>query len=493
MNARLTHLILPALMAILFTNGCSTIQTTSRHEVNEGKEIKGTEQFELRIARLTEKPLNQQQKVLLEPEAVIRTYQVEQWRKSWNEVTRKRRLAVIGVHNDYNFGMDVFGDIFIGAFGAVFSPIALLMSPDDNGEALVACLSATLGILPFVSGISKGVVTETVDLDIEERLVKPVTKTEEVPSTRINNTRLDWTVLRPGVSDAETGRIRWPEPILLPWCDWVLDQPDKRIFNLTVSSEDITVSGQTKIRMEANLNDVVLRQWPNPVNRPKLGLSLSSVLLDSAGKPLNKLRAGSQAILRLHLKNGVFSPAAYALTPQITALSGPELRWGSPPVVDYVPARDSKSVDVPIQLPLDAPDGIIKLNLQCLDLFNRLTEPTVVELACAHTDLPQLQIFTTTIEPSEDGSGRLLKVTLRNSGQGPADQVRVRLEQLPPGMRCDQAEQVVEHLDARARGTAIFPIVFTADAVEAPVTLRITESLGLAPVVATVKAAVLVE
>lgn len=477
-----------ALGLVCLVSGCTTIRSTPGFEVVEGKEIRGSERFELAIRGIDSRPDGSRQQIRIQPDTIARTYDVEKWRKTWRDVERDRYLAVAGVHDNYDPGIDLIVDPFIAAVCAVFWLPSAVVALEDGGDMFKAFSAGVVSILPFMN-MEK--VRETVVLDAEQRLVAPTNKRETVTSDRIQGRRIDWELSRAGETVARN-RVRWPEPLALDWCEWVLDQPAQTNFVLTLTSDELVVSGETRFRIGADLTDAVRRRWPDAADRPKLNVTPAIRLLDDKKRPVDRLRAGDPGYLEIEARNGLLGPTAYGLTTDLQTQGDVELAADPVAAIPFVSARDTRTILVPLRIHLQAPDGTCRVQATLADVFGRKTAPATLSFPVVHRDLPDVQVFTAVIEPNESGTHALV-ITLRNAGAGTAEEVRVSLTGLPPGLSATRRDAVLPSIDSMERAAVTLPVSLSTDQVELPIQLEITERLGLPPVRTTFNAAVVIQ
>lgn len=483
------------MVAMTIAAGCMTRRSTPMHDVYEGPEIKGTERFEMGIKNIYRNASGVNESLTISPEYVTRHYKVEKWRKTWNEVDRKRFAAVAGVHDNYSFGMDIFGDFFAAAFvGTIGTTIGILMSPVDDGEMFINGISAVVSVLPLVSYGEKN---EVVDLDIVEKKLDPVAKADGVSSSMLDGKRINWEILAQDASRKDKGKIKWPEKIEIPWCDWVLDDPSALYFDLGVDTDELDLKGTKRVRLNIDLKDAVTRKWPKAKDRPPFKTTVKSAeWVDAAGRPLKSLRAGSKAKLIVKISNPWFTNPSYLIQLQSSPVAGPQLELIGSPQLKALDSGSSATLQASVKVPLDAPSETSKINLMLVDAFDRTSPVFTMDTLCEKTDLPELGVYTVTLKPLPESKGNFtheLELVIRNSGAGEARQVTVSLENIPGTLSVASTSQTIESLKPFSRGAVTFPAIasFAGDTVDFPLGIRLTEELEMDPVIESMNATIM--
>lgn len=492
---RIIYLMLA--MAIM-TSGCITKRTTAKSNEYEGPEIRGTERFELQVKEFQRKTAGKNEEIRLVPEHIKRHYKVEKWRKNWNEVHRDRFLAVAGVHDNYNAAADLFVDPFAAALlGGIMTPIGVLAMMTGFGTDLfVHGCSALVSILPLVRYDE---VKETVDLNIRERQLVPVAKTDDLPSRLINGKRIDWEAIRADGRREDSGRVAWPDPIMLPWCLWVLDDPLVSNYLVKVSSRDVELKGVKQDRLDVDLRDAINRQWPAPKDRPGLRASIKKATWrDKDGREVFALSAGSNLRLEVEVSNPLFSSDAYYLQIKPVVTGGPALEWGAASTITWLDSFSSQSLMIPVRIPLDTPTATTRISLGGTDVFGRSMDPLIVEASCVRTDLPELSIFSAVIRPVREddrlnGHDYVMEVVVRNRGDGEAREVSVQVESAAENATRSTVQLVIPAIEPHARQAVLHPVksAIRAGVADFPARFTLTEELGMAPVVEELPVAII--
>lgn len=479
--------------------GCSTIQTTPMRKVSEGAEIPGTDKYEIRVSSLSASMQGPIDAVAIVPSSITRHYSVRQYEEQWNEVTRRRYVAVAGVDKQYHVFMDIFGDPLMGViFLPIFTPALpfAIFSSDGRKDFIPPLAGGYVGLLPLVNWAPEPPINETVKQNIRKTSLQNIDKQVMASSDKLNGKAVKWKVYR--VSDGYikgVGQVKWPQPIGLPLCDWVLDDLLIPSLRIELSSDDLILSGTTTWNLdgETNLHTLAERRWPDPASRPAFHSEVQFVRwLDHYGNPLQVLKSGQKGAMEIQLCNLQRATPSYLLNIRGATNGGSAfISWADVPSVKYLPGNSSTNIRIPFRIPARLPEPASTVDMVAVDIFGRKTPACIVNMPLRQLDFPQFGIYTAVVR-SRGGKHELV-LDVRNRGRGEANQVMVTLEQLPPGLAVEMTQQGIPRIPPYSRHQAVFPLAgaLPVGIYELALRVQITEELELPPTVIDIKAAVM--
>lgn len=499
-------LVCSTVCLLVLSSGCTTVISSRKmSERNEGPEIKGSEQFELKVGRLQRQALGVEEQVGVNLDECFRNYQVEYWERTWDRVHRKRYIAFAGKDSSYSVGADLFVDPIVGA---IVGPLGTLLGTttiaSDGGEMLRRGISGFLIILPFMnvplspdfwgenSVNEEFEIEETVDLNERRRRLDPVSKHDVVGDSSIAGMELRWEVLRPDGSRRGRGKIAWPQLIRMPWCKWVLEEPGIEQYFLSVTSDDVELKGPTRTTLSVDLEDAVTRKWPTG-SETKSKLSVESVeFFDTKGREITELQTGFGTTMKIRVKNGWGAPTAYSVAPKIEFLSGFAFPVAKAPMIKWLNARSAAELEFAVKIPLETESGELVFDVSVQDLSGHGCAPHRVTIPCQQTDIPRLQVFTATMVPSRDHSSHELRLVIRNRGEGNAQNVLILLDGFPKGLVPKNARSSIDTLGRYSRTSVSIPVAgaLPTGLVEIPLEVTLSTDLEMAPVVEKIKVGV---
>lgn len=466
------------LLLCLGLAGCSTVRVSKGRKTYEGAEIKGTRTYELRVQDLVREPVGVNERVVMAPEEILRRYKREEWRATWDNVTRKRFLALAGVHEEYKGEQD-FAELIL----APLIPLAGMASTPVHREQGVAFLAGGVAVLPFVTLANK---LETVERNRKEIELKPLDKVEDAKQTELNGFRFEWDVEDASGDVLGKGKVRWPEPIELPWVKWVLKRPLDETWRFAVKSDELTVSGVTRKAFQVDLKDAIHREWPNPKNRPMPSLKVTGLrVTDWNGKKVETVIAGYPHQLEISIKNGFLSSTAYLVRPVLTLDNEKKVEIETDSRAKVIGAREEVKIRVPLTFHLDTEDSVREVSGWLEDGFGRRLADISTSVRVRATEAPDLELGDTAFHPEQGRTPGKLLLTLPNRGKGDARGIWIEIY-LP---RANDntfitANVKVDHIaaDTAKDVEVLLPEQFLQERKSIPVRFKITEALGLPPI-----------
>ena len=237
--------VMLSILLLILLAGCRTINSSDNSSDYRGADIPATEKYELVIADYGCVPSRDGQKIVIQPQEIKKSINVQMWRRSWQDVTRKRYLSVVGIHDDYSFMCDISSDLIAGCIiGPLGLCIGILDLPLGETEIFMDGLAAFVGILPGIS-YSVSAKTELVKKHYKEQKISPELKTSITSAAFIRGMVIDWELSDVSGFCFKSGHVKWPEPIVIPRSDWLSEKPQQSTLTLKVSSRDISLSGNT--------------------------------------------------------------------------------------------------------------------------------------------------------------------------------------------------------------------------------------------------------
>lgn len=487
------------IITLFATVGCATVSRQRNVITEEGAEIPGTSSFALRIGGVSSVASGTNETVFIKSDRIARKYDVERFETVEEVVERKRFLSVAGVHPEYSVGNDLLFDPIMGTIMAFCSPVILPLiiipapgapsSADSHttygqqvwhGVAWIG--SGIIGILPLVC-YDFGGVSETSTSRHHGRSADPGHKEVSVPSDAICGQIIDWRVSLDNGAKVGEGEMRWPDPIQLPYCDWVLQHPEAKELQLTLASKTIALTGNAQLSIPANLLDAVKRRWPDTERAPRVRANvLSTSLIGDDGKPLTVLRAGKSASLRVFVRNEASGSAdTFAIKP-IVSTSSDALQLKESGQIGVLRCGQTASLDIHLFAPLGTKDETTELRVRLVDVLQRECATTMTPLIIRHADVPELWIRTATLWPMPTGSStHEIDLHIENRGSAPANNVRIELEKLPRGLTILEHPAPIASIPSNQGVHTRVPVRLSNSQGPVSLTVRASESLGLDP------------
>jgi hypothetical protein len=473
--------------------GCRSISVDHRSVVEYHDEVPCSVRYALVVDHLSSSSRGPDELVAMSASTAHREVQVRAVERTWDEVHRERFIALAGVHADYSLRYDLILEPVLGAAALLSSPVILLASllplsePGDpptifqkSGGGLGVLAGFTLGMLPFVSYDGYGR-EETIRDDFQSIELEPATHSSAVMPDSIKGQRVDWSLRLSDGREVSAGNVCWPGPIVLPWCELVLQNPKAREFHIALTSSAMSVSGALSARLPVDLVSAVRRQWPDAASAPPMNARIQSVaLVDGEGRHCAALRAGTSALVRIVADNTASgSPNAYAVTPVVMTTSD-MIRVHSANTCESLAPGATTHLEIELSSPLYAPDADVPVRFALKDVFGRTSAPFDSQLRIVQADLPALQVFLVTArEPLRANSSNVLDVVIRNRGRAPASDVTVSLRDLPAGWSSRSEARHAGELAAGERWTTAMPIRVGETSGEVSITVMVSESLGV--------------
>lgn len=469
-------------MALL--TGCSTISVTPQSRIVEGPMIPGSEYYEVPGVNIVRQADGLNEKFTLDADQIYRCYKVTQTEEKWNEVQRKRYLAVVGVHEDYRLWVDL-GEPFF-AIGAAFAgcivPPLVLLSPPNPFENLpkaikvdtclagvvvaaalpgVSCCSNLVTAIDYSMGKGPAPRAETVEKNVMLTPLPPKQKKEVCSDQKKVNLAV---AVRNEQGKLVKQTSSFPGGSLSLGLDTLLSDDANTNLTFQISSQEpVRLTGEKKqFAFSYKTEDLVRRLLaakPDPSAYAPVGLALSSPQIDDRenGNGDGKLQAGEQGSITLTVANSGSSDG-YLVCAESMSCSG-DIQLYKSDETALLRSGKSARVFVPFSIPLKAPDGEETVRFIAKDALGRQSSPLSVRLPYTHRDLPELLISSVKLSriPNERDLYSL-EVNIRNRGAGAAEKVKVAVSGLPLSAQLLDKEVFADEIGALSRKTVFIKV-----------------------------------
>lgn len=484
--------VVATMTSMIVAPGCRTVSTLDKRSVHERTDESAPVRYELVVDRFVTRPRGVDEEVDIVVDKARRYVSAIVVEEEWREIQRDRVIAVAGVHPEYSFEYDVAWEPLMGFAAVALSPalLAIALLPGDEGEnapgvitrlwnATVGIGGIALGAIPLMN-MQADAVRETNRTNRTKRETGVRTNATYVSTASVQGADIDWRLVNSAGNQVSAGRVRWPQPIVLPWTEVVLREPRNRQFNLLIASTNVMLTGVDRCALAVDVMAAVRRRWVSFKDAPLFQAGVSSVSwVDAGGNQLTGRIAGSTAYLRIVATNPLAASAAsYGIVPVIEGERG------------RIPAKIQKTTDVLEPGSAEAlyaqvsADALSKndghpLGITVEDYLGRRSAAYSVALPAEYKSRAELQVFL--VEPCEPlrvNSTNCLSIVIRNKGRAPAAGVDVKIVDPPEGWTILSGFRLAKAVNVGERITATVPVLVGRTSGSISLTVRVSEYGG---------------